>query len=85
MCSKTGIQYSDLSSPQMDVIWFNQILNGDFVELDKLIFKIHGEEGKPRKAKAHLENNQERFLLPNTKPYNKAVAIRKRDISTGTD
>lgn len=55
------------------------------MELDKLIFKIHGEEGKPRKAKAHLENNQERFLLPNTKPYNKAVAIRKRDISTGTD
>lgn len=55
------------------------------MELDKLIFKIYGEEGKPRKAKAHLEKNQERFLLPNTKPYNKAVAIRKWDISTGTD
>lgn len=54
------------------------------MELDKLIFKIY-EEGKPRKAKAHLEKNQERFLLPNTKPYNKAVAIRKQDISTGTD
>ena len=52
MCSKTGIQYSNLSSPQMDVIWFNQILNEDFVELDKLIFKIYGEEGKPKKAKA---------------------------------
>ena len=85
MCSKTGIQYSNLSSPQMDVIWFNQILNGDFVELDKLIFKIYKEEGKPRKAKACLEKNQERFLLPDTKPYDKAVVIRKWDISTGMD
>lgn len=55
------------------------------MELDKLIFKIYREEGKPRKAKACLEKNQERFLLPDTKPYNKAVVIRKWDISTGMD
>ena len=85
MCSKTGIQYSNLSSPQMDVIWFNQILNGDSGELDKLIFKIYGDEAKPRKAKAHLEKNQERFFLPDTKPYNKAVVVGKWDISTGMD
>lgn len=59
MCPKTGIQYSNFSSPQMDVIQFNQILYGVFVELDKLIFKIYIEEGKPRKAKAHVKKNQE--------------------------
>jgi len=37
-------QYSNLSSPQVDVIQFNQILNGVFIAL-KLIFKIHVEEG----------------------------------------
>ena len=41
---KIGIQYSNLSSPQMDVIQFNQNLNGVSVELDKLIFKIYVEE-----------------------------------------
>ena len=55
------------------------------MELDKVIFKIYREEGKPRKAKACLEKNQERFLLPDTKPYDKAVVIRKWDISTGMD
>lgn len=74
LCSKTGIQYSNLSSPQMDIIQFDQILSGVFVELDKLIFKLYAEEGKPRKAKAHLKENQREesgLSLPDIKPYNK--------------
>lgn len=69
MCSKTGIQYSNLSFLEMDIIQLNQILNGVFVEPNNLIFKIQVEEGQPKKDQHTSKEELERgFALPDMKP-----------------